>query len=132
MIIVDTSALIAILMNEPGATALTDLISARPGSILPAPAYVEATMVYGARKGEAGLRELDTLLDDLGLRIADFTTAHARAAREGFMRFGKGRHRAGLNFGDCLSYGVARVEGLPLLFTGTDFALTDVTPAGAD
>jgi ribonuclease VapC len=126
MIVVDASALIAILLDEPQADALRDRILRHPDAILPAPAYLEAGMVYGARKGAAGLVELDNLIADFGLTIMAFTADHAKIAQAAFMTYGKGRHRAGLNFGDCMSYAVAKAGGWPLLYVGGDFGLTDV------
>ncbi len=125
MIVVDTSALIAILMDEPSAQAITDRIG-QSDAVLPAPAYLEASMVYGARKGQPGLQELDGLIADLGLTIAGFLPDHARIAQTAFMRYGKGRHPAALNFGDCMSYAVAKAGGWPLLYVGGDFGLTDM------
>jgi ribonuclease VapC len=129
VIVVDTSALIALLLNEPSARGIASRIAASARAIVPASVYVEASLVYGSRQGEAGLQQLDDLIADLGLALAPFSAEHARAAQRAFMAYGKGRHRASLNFGDCMSYAVATVEALPLLFAGGDFALTDVRAA---
>lgn len=126
MIVVETSALIALLFAEPNAAAIAAKISASPGAVMPASAYVEASLVYGGRNGAAGLQWLDELIADLELEITPFTPVHARAAADAFLRYGKGRHPAGLNFGDCMSYAVAQVEGLALLYVGADFGMTDV------
>lgn len=126
MIVVETSALIALLFAEPNAEAIAGKISNSPGAVMPASAYVEASLVYCGRNGPAGLQRLDELIANLALEIIPFTRAHARAAADASLRFGKGRHTAGLNFGDCMSYAVAKVEDLPLLYVGADFAMTDV------
>lgn len=81
-------------------------------------------------RGRAQLAdELDNLLDELGIELVPFDEPQARESQRAFIRFGKGRHPAGLNFGDCISYALARSMGLPLLFKGDDFAKTDVVPA---
>ncbi len=126
MIVVETSALIALLFAEPNAEAIAARISSSQGAVLPSSAYVEASLVYSGRNGAAGLQRLDELIADLGLEIIPFTLSHARAAADAFLQFGKGRHPAGLNFGDCMSYAVAKVEGKPLLYVGADFGATDV------
>lgn len=90
----------------------------------------EASMVVEARHGEAGCRDLDRLVASLGLTIPSFGPSHAQAAREAFRRYGKGRHRAGLDFGDCCAYALAKTPGLPLLFKGNDdFGFTDLGSA---
>jgi ribonuclease VapC len=83
-------------------------------------------MVVEARQGEAGCRDLDRLVANLELEILAFEAGHVTAARQAFRRFGKGRHRAALNFGDCCAYALARTLGMPLLFKGHDFSLTDI------
>jgi ribonuclease VapC len=94
--------------------------------LLPSPAFLETSMVMFGRNGLRGHEQLETLIKDAQLEIIPFTHSHARAAADGFLRFGKGRHPAGLNFGDCMSYAVAKVEGRPLLYVGADFGATDV------
>ena len=86
-------------------------------------------MVMELRLGDRGGREIDALVADIGIEIVAFDQAQARIAREAFRRFGKGRHRAGLNLGDCLAYALAKTLAAPLLFKGNDFSLTDVKPA---
>jgi ribonuclease VapC len=129
VIVVETSALIALLFAEPTAAAIAARISTSPNPVLPSSAYVEASFVYCGRNGAAGLQRLEELIADLGLQIIPFTAAHAHAAADAFLRFGKGRHPAGLNFGDCMSYAVAKVEGAALLYVGADFAMTDLAGA---
>jgi ribonuclease VapC len=129
MIVVDSSALCAILLGEPEAEALAAVLGAADGAVLGAPTLVEASMVMAARKGDAGLGALDALIDRAGLAVVAFTPAHAALAREAFLRFGRRRHPAGLNFGDCCAWALARAEGLPLLYKGTDFARAGLPPA---
>ena len=86
-------------------------------------------MIVEARQGRAGCRDLDELVVASGLEVVAFDASHIEQAREAFRRFGKGRHRAALNFGDCCAYGLAKTLELPLLFKGNDFALTDIKPA---
>ena len=127
--IVDTSAVLAILFAEPEAQRIADAIEDNPICRFPATCFLEATMTLLGRNGEDGLRDLDLLLAHSGMEIAPFTESQARLAREAFKRFGKGRHPAKLNFGDCISYALARETGEELLFKGTDFALTDIAVA---
>lgn len=127
--IVDTSALVAILLEEPEAERLSEAIfDAAPG-FLSSASFLEASMVLLARKGESALEHLDALLLRLGVQVVPFTEVQARIAREAFRRYGKGRHAAGLNFGDCISYALACETGEALLFKGTDFSQTDVSAA---
>ncbi len=126
--IVDSSALVAVLTGEPEADRFIRLIARTDAPILPAPTYLETSMVMAARKGD-GLAKLDEFLSTGEFVILPFTQAHALAARDAFTRYGKGRHAAGLNFGDCIAYAVAMVEDRPLLFKDGDFHLTDVRPA---
>jgi ribonuclease VapC len=128
-VVVDSSAVIALLLGEPEAPRVEAALVAADGPRLPAPAYVECSIVLARRLGDDALARLDDLLEGYGIAILPFAPDHARLAREAFLRFGKGRHPAGLNFGDCLSYAAARAEGLPLLFVGDDFARTDIAPA---
>lgn len=124
--VVDSSALVAILLAESGYERLRDAMVRAGEVIVPAPVKVEAGMVMASRTGPAGLADLDDLLARAGARVLPFTEAHARAATDAFLRYGKGRHPAGLNFGDCMAYAVAKAEAAPLMFTGDDFAHTDV------
>jgi ribonuclease VapC len=127
--VVDSSAAIAVLRREASWESLRDaLISARH-CVMSAATLVEAGMVMESRLGRAGARELDRLVAEIPIDIVPFERAQAALAREAFRRFGKGRHPAGLNFGDCLAYALARHLAEPLLFTGDDFAQTDVEAA---
>ena len=86
-------------------------------------------MVLAGRKNEAALDRLDAYLRESSISVMPFTLEHALVARQAFLRYGKGRHKAALNFGDCIAYATAKLEGMPLLFKGDDFALTDVEAA---
>lgn len=124
--VVDTSALVAILFAESTAERLMEAILAAPRPIVSAASLVEVGIVAIARHGEASERELNSLLRQLRLQIIPVTADHAERALGAFRRFGKGRHPAGLNYGDCFSYALASITGEPLLFVGDDFARTDV------
>jgi ribonuclease VapC len=125
--VIDTSALVAILGMEPEVARLAMALEADTTRLVCAAAMVETAMVIESRRGIEGGKELDLLIARTGMQIEPVTLAQAEVAREAWRRFGKGRHPAGLNFGDCFSYALARVTGEPLLFKGEDFALTDVT-----
>lgn len=129
MIAVDSSALIAIYFDEPERAPFTTAIVMADGAAIGAPNFVEASMVVEARNGERGCRELDGIISNLGLDVVPFDASHIEAARDAFRRYGKGRHRAGLNFGDCCAYALAKALDAPLLFKGDDFALTDIKRA---
>jgi ribonuclease VapC len=127
-VIIDTSALVAILQDEPERHAFTEAIESAETRRVSAATFVECSIVIDARYGAEGLRALDRLIDIAGIETVPVDERQARAAREAYFRFGKGRHQAGLNFGDCFAYALAVVLGEPLLFKGGDFALTDVVP----
>ena len=124
--VVDTSALVAILFAESTAERLMEAILAAPRPIVSAASLVEVGIVAIARRGAASERELNSLLRQLRLQIIPVTADHAERALGAFRRFGKGRHPAGLNYGDCFSYALASITGEPLLFVGDDFARTDL------
>lgn len=126
--VIDTSALIAILLDEPEADSLVRAIATDPERLLAAPTLVEASAVMLGRKGPGGEVALDALIERLGIRIVPMTENAARLGRLAYSRFGKGiGEHAVLNFGDCLAYGVAMAERQPLLFKGEDFRTTDVS-----
>ena len=127
--VIDPSALVAILQDEPERRAFNELIEAATHRCLSTASFVELSIVIESRRGAEGIRDLDLFLATAGIELVAFDTAQARLAREGFRRFGKGRHPAGLNLGDCFSYALARSLNEPLLFKGDDFPLTDVTAA---
>ncbi|HSW31568.1 MAG TPA: type II toxin-antitoxin system VapC family toxin [Longimicrobiales bacterium] len=125
-VVLDTSALIAVLQNEPEAGTLLDSLERADGRYVSAASVVEAGIVLQARFGDHGERELDLLLQRAEVEIVPVTADHADMARQAFRRFGKGRHPAGLNFGDCFAYALAVALDARLLFTRGDFARTDV------
>jgi ribonuclease VapC len=127
-VVVDTSALIAVLNMDPESARLAAAMEADPNRLISAATVVEAGVVIEARYGSAGGRELDVLIVKASLSIEAVTAQQAEVAREAWRRYGKGRHSAGLNFGDCFSYALARVTGEPLLFKGDHFTHTDITP----
>jgi ribonuclease VapC len=125
--VIDTSALLAILFGEPEAEALVEAIASAATRLLGAPTLVEASAVMLARKGAQGEIALDALLQRLGIEVVPMSPEAAVFARSAYARFGKGVGSPGvLNYGDCLSYGVARATGEPLLFKGDDFPRTDL------
>jgi ribonuclease VapC len=127
--VLDTSALLVVLFREPDAEAIAAAIAKDPRRLASAFTILEAGIVVEARKGEPGGRELDLLLHRIGLECVPLTASLAEVARDAWRRFGRGRHPANLNIGDCCAYALARVSGEALLFTGDDFARTDVLRA---
>ena len=127
--VLDTSAVMAVLLSEPGSDELAATLEAAGEVAMSAATYAELAIVVEARKGPAGTRILDQLLDEHGVEIVPFDAHMARLAAAGWRRFGKGRHRAALNLGDCFAYALATARGEPLLFVGDDFTATDVEPA---
>jgi ribonuclease VapC len=124
--VLDSSAVIAILQNEPECRAFIGAIERDPVRLISAATVLELTMVLeGSRTSEAAI-DVDEFIERTGTRIVAFDADQLSAAREAFRQFGKGRNRADLNLGDCMSYALAKVEGEPLLFKGTDFGSTDV------
>ena len=124
--VLDTSALVAILQDEPERRALARAIRDATARRISAATLVEAGVVMEGRHGDAGRRALDALLGRASVGVVPLTAAHAALARDAFRRFGKGRHPARLNYGDCFSDALARALGEPLLFVGDDFGQTDV------
>lgn len=127
--VVDSSAVLAILFNEPERDTFSDALAAAGVRLMSCVNALEAAVVVSSRKGPYGARELDLLLHRGEFEVVPFTADHLRLARDAYERFGKGRHGAGLNLGDCCAYALARHAGEPLLFKGDDFPLTDVEPA---
>ena len=127
--VIDTSALVALLCLEPEARDLARAIEADPQRLVSAAAWLETSIVIEARYGADGGRELDLLAAKAGILIRDVDQQQAEFAREAWRRYGKGRHPAGLNFGDCFSYALAKASGEPLLFKGEDFSRTDILVA---
>ncbi len=124
--IIDSSAVIAILLKEPGYERVRDRLAASQNAGIGAPTVVESSLVLCSRLGHAGKTLLARFLQEAEIEIAEFTADHWTVAADAFIAFGKGRHRAGLNFGDCMTYAVAKLAGEPLLCLGDDFPATDL------
>ena len=127
--VIDTSAIVAIFFNEPDAADYRERIADDPIRLISAATLVEAGMVIEGRFGEAGGAELDLWLHKVEIEVVAVSAEHADQARRAWRRYGKGRHPAGLNYGDCFSYALATLTGEPLLFKGNDFKQTDVEAA---
>jgi ribonuclease VapC len=128
--IVDASALLAIVFREPGYEELLERIDAAEVVAAGTPTLAEAGIVLQARLGAAADGMLERMLDELEIQEVPFGEIHWREAVDAYRRFGRGRHRAGLNFGDCLTYATTRLSGEPLLFVGDDFLETDLDRVG--
>jgi ribonuclease VapC len=128
MIAADTSALLAVVLGEPDAERFLAALQSDAVAIS-AVSLTEALIVAEARQGPDAARDLELLVAGTVDRVVPVDEAHARAAAGAWRRFGKGRHPAGLNFGDCLAYATASLANLPLLFKGDDFAQTDLNAA---
>jgi|SRR5579863_150408 len=127
--ILDTSALIAVLYRETEAARYAHIIHDEERCAISTGTYLELSIVVQSQLGTDGLRQCDMFLRRAGIVIEPFTVEQAHLARQAFHDFGKGRHPAGLNFGDCFAYALAKVAGEPLLFKGDDFRKTDVIAA---
>jgi ribonuclease VapC len=127
--VIDSSALVAILLGEAGADRFTGALNEAPSLLMSAASVLETSMVIDSRLGDAAAKILDRWLETTPIEIVVVTRHQIEVAREGFRRFGKGRHPAGLNFGDCFSYALAKVSGESLLYQGDDFSKTDISPA---
>ena len=126
---VDSSALIAVLFAEPGHLELVDRILAADHVRMGAPTLAETSLVFMGRRNKPGASEVDELVKELGITVVPFGEPEWQVAVDAFARFGRGRHKAALNFGDCLSYASAAAAGDTLLFVGDDFRYTDAVPA---
>jgi ribonuclease VapC len=124
--VLDTSALLAILQDEPERRAFNEAIEAAESRLMSVANHVEVSIVIESRYGAEGLRELDRFLDCAGIELVGVDVEQGKLARDAFSRFGKGRHPASLNFGDCFAYALARSLAQPLLFKGDDFSKTDL------
>ncbi|MGB7602868.1 MAG: type II toxin-antitoxin system VapC family toxin [Candidatus Sulfotelmatobacter sp.] len=127
--IVDTSVVIAILRDEPDAAAIAEALGRPEIRRMSAVSYVEAAVVVDGNRNPVLSRRFDDLLRDVEIAVESVTLNQARIAREAYRDFGKGRHRAGLNLGDCFAYALAKEKGETLLFKGKDFSHTDIEPA---
>jgi ribonuclease VapC len=129
--VIDTSALIAILQQEPDAEAFANAIQLDPVRMLSSIAALEAAVIMESRKGPAGGRDLDLLLHRAQVEIVAFSAEQFELARAAYRKFGKGHHPAALNLGDCCTYALAKVSGERLLAKGNDFRQTDLPPITA-
>jgi ribonuclease VapC len=129
MIAVDTSAIIAILAQERGYMDYLHVVEDASGTVMSVASLLEVAMVWSSRQPDAPASLPDRLLAKLGITLVDVTEHQIMLAREAFLRFGKGRHPAGLNYGDCFSYALAKSLDVPLLFKGDDFSRTDILVA---
>ena len=128
--VVDTSALIAIMGDEPERRRFNQLIEAAPATYVSAASLLEARIVLYARSGDSAILALDAFLLKSGMTVMEVSPRIAEVAFDAYWRYGKGAgHRAGLNYGDCFAYALARHLGLPLLFKGDDFPHTDIRSA---
>ncbi len=124
--VIDTSAIMAIIYGEPEELIFIELINDTEECLLSSPSYVEASIVLVTKHGQQGIENLNLLIAALSITIVPFTVEQAQLASEAFLKFGKGRHPAKLNMGDCFSYALAKSTNQPLLFKGNDFIHTDV------
>jgi ribonuclease VapC len=124
--VIETSALVAMLTDEPDAQRFEAAVEADPVRLMSTASYLEAAIVIEQRFGEPGGRELDLWLHRADVDLVSVDAEQAEVARSTYRRFGKGRNRAGLNYGDCFAYALAKVSGEPLLYKGDDFANTDI------
>jgi ribonuclease VapC len=127
--IVDTSAIVAVVFREPGFDALVERLAALSSLAAGAPTLAETSIVLSARLQRDARGLLERLLQEFRIESVPFSEEHWRAAHDAYLRYGKGRHPARLNFGDCLSYATAKLADQPLLFVGRDFARTDIAVA---
>ncbi|NRP74887.1 Ribonuclease VapC30 [Ensifer psoraleae] len=127
--VIDTSAIVAIAFNEPEAEAYEQKVVDAPRRFISAATVLELAIVIEARLGEAGATELDLWLFKAGVEVVAVDAEQIAVARRAWRSYGKGRHPAGLNYGDCFSYALARTRNEPLLYKGNDFARTDIEAA---
>lgn len=124
--VLDTSALLAVLQDEPEREALIAAIEAAPRRLMSVASYVEAAIVLEARFGPDAVRDLDLFVAKAAIELVSVDAEQGMVARDAYRRFGKGRHPAGLNFGDCFAYALAWTLDEPLLYKGADFAACDI------
>jgi ribonuclease VapC len=127
--VIDTSAFVAILLGEPEAESFALAIAGDPKRLISAFTVLEVGIVIEAKKGDSGGREFDLLVHQARIEIVPLTAEQFEIARAAWRKYGKGRHPAGLNIGDCCSYALAKYAGEPLLFKGNDFSQTDIKAA---
>jgi ribonuclease VapC len=124
--VVDTSALVAILQDEPERRKFNEAIEAAEARSISTASFLETSIILESRFGADGVRDLDLFIAKAQIALISVDEEQAHVARDGFRKYGKGRHPAGLNYGDCFSYALARSRDEPLLFKGQDFLKTDV------
>lgn len=129
MIVVDTSAIVAIVRHEDEESIFTEILDGSSAAVMSAVSFLEAHIVLIGRRLRADAAAIESTLRALGVEIVDVTQDQAKLAVHGFLTYGKGRHRAKLNIADCFAYALAKSRGVPLLFKGDDFAETDIVPA---
>jgi ribonuclease VapC len=129
MMVVDASALVAIFFMEPDAPRFLRALQERPYAFMSAANFLEIAIVIDNRDLREQMVDLDLFLAEAAVEVVPVTAGQARIARDAYRRFGRGDHPAGLNFGDCFAYALAKERDLPLLFKGEDFARSDVRPA---
>jgi ribonuclease VapC len=127
--VVDPSALVAIILLEPEGPRCEATLGKADSAVIGAPSVVEASMVLARTAGADAEEILSKTLRLFEVEVVPFTAEHAAAAHDAFLRYGKGRHPAALNFRDCMAYAIAKVSGMPLLFVGNDFGQTDLPGA---
>jgi len=125
-LIVDSSALIALIQNEPAAEQVAAVLAGARSPVISAATLTETLIVLTARRGPVARTVFDRLSTEINLGVAQYTAEHAYAAQRAYLHYGRGRHRAGLNFGDCMSYATAELAHEPLLAVGDDFPQTDL------
>ncbi len=130
--ILDSSAIIGVMVGEPGHERIQERMAAASILAVGAATMVEVAIVLSNKLGRDPRPQLSRFLREMEVEVIAFTAEHYEVAVDAFERFGKGRHPAALNFGDCLTYSVARLSGMPLLFTGEDFAQTDLASRGTE
>jgi ribonuclease VapC len=127
--VIDSSALVAIILEEPDASIYLSAIANTSTALLSTATFVETSLVLLRRRKHDALTVLDIVISQLKIETVPVDHEQGLLAREAFLRFGKGRHKAGLNFGDCFSYALAKQTGEPILFKGNDFSKTDIVSA---
>jgi ribonuclease VapC len=128
--VIDSSALVALLLGEPETTEFVTAIAEAPRRLMSASSYLETAIVMRGRLGPPAVEQLDRLVDELSIEVVAFTRKQAALAIDAYAQYGRGSgHAAALNYGDCFSYALAKLVEEPLLFKGNDFSLTDLVPA---
>lgn len=126
--VIETSALLAILLNEPERRGFNERIAGADTRLMSSASFVETAIIIEIRKGASGARDLDLFMHQAAVEVVAVDYNQAQIARRAYRTYGKGRHPAGLNFGDCFAYALAKASGEPLLFKGGDFSQTDLKP----